>query len=73
MNASTTRWTKRNIIGRLAMVKADGVICTANIIDRTRRNISRRVRLQTGEHAGEVRAAKQYELLEFIDCGGSNG
>ena len=69
MQYSTVRPSKKNLIGRFAMVKADGVICLANIIDRVAgRNLAKRVRLQSGEHAGEVRQRPQFSILEFVDC-----
>ncbi len=53
---------RNKIIGRFAMVACDNMVCLANFI------AARRVRLQTGEHAGEVRATGQFEVLEFMDC-----
>ena len=51
------------------MVKSDGVICLATVIDAAEGNTKpKRVRLQSGEHAGEVRMPAQYELLEFVNC-----
>jgi hypothetical protein len=59
----------KSIIGRFAMVKTDNVICLANIIDKVAgTNLAKRVRLQSGEHAGEVRMPYQYDILEFVDC-----
>jgi hypothetical protein len=59
----------KSVIGRFAMVKADNVICLANIIDKVAgTNLAKRVRLQSGEHVGEVRMHGQYDILEFVDC-----
>jgi len=63
------RRDKRSIIGKFAMVKADNVICLANIIDKVAgTNLAKRVRLQSGEHAGEVRVRGQYDILEYMNC-----
>jgi hypothetical protein len=59
----------KSIIGRFAMVKTDNTMCLANIIDKVAgTNLAKRVRLQSGEHAGEVRMRGQYDILEYMDC-----
>ena len=59
--------SRLSIIGRDAAVKTDGTICLASVIDKIAgTNLAKRVRLQTGEHAGEVRTLGQYELVKVI-------
>lgn len=65
--------TNPNIIGRLCMVrdtKSANTIVEGMIIDRVAgTNRAKRVRLQTGEHFGEVRQPGEYELLEYVNPG----
>lgn len=62
---------RRSPIGRRAMVrdlKHDRQIVEATVIDAVaNERKAKRVRLQTGEYAGEVRMLADYELLEFLD------
>lgn len=61
-----------NVIGRYCMVRdgEHGPIVLANVIDKIAgTNKAKRIRLQTGDHAGEVRMRGEYEFLEFIECG----
>lgn len=63
-----------NIIGRYCMVKdlktSPPSIVEAIVIDKVAgTNNSKRVRLQTGEHFGEVRMAGEYEMMEFVSPG----
>ncbi len=62
-----------NIIGRLCVIrdrKEPNTIVEAMVIDRTTTgNHAKRVRLQTGEHFGEVRMPGEYELMEFCEPG----
>lgn len=49
------------------MVRADGVVCEATVIDAVAgTGRAKRIRLQTGEHFGEVRMPADYELIDFI-------
>jgi hypothetical protein len=65
--------TNPNIIGRLCIVrdqKYPNTIAEAMVIDRTTTgNHAKRVRLQTGEHFGEVRMPGEYKLMEFVAPG----
>jgi len=66
--------TNKNIIGRLCVVrdlKGTGkTVVEAMVIDRVAgEQKAKRVRLQTGEHFGEVRLPGEYELLEFCEPG----
>ena len=63
-----------NIIGRMCIVRDlkehARVLCSALIIDKiSGTQKSKRIRLQTGEHFGEVRMMGEYEVLEFIEPG----
>ena len=64
--------TNKNIIGRLCVVRdlKHGPLVEAMVIDRVAgQNNAKRVRLQTGEHFGEVRMPGEYELMEFVEQG----
>jgi len=65
--------TNRNIIGRMCVVrdcKERNTLVEAMVIDQVAGSAkSKRVRLQTGEHFGEVRMPGEYELLEFCEAG----
>lgn len=63
-----------NVIGRLCVVRdtkhKPPVIVEAMIIDRVAgEQRAKRVRLQTGEHFGEVRQPHEYEFLEYCQPG----
>lgn len=67
-----------NIIGRLCVVRdiknRPPCIVEALVIDKVSgTNKSKRVRLQTGEHFGEVRMTGEYEVMEFIEPGEAPG
>ncbi len=52
----------------------DKPVVSASVVDRVARtNRAKRVRLQTGEHAGETRMLREYELLEFVNRGDAPG
>lgn len=60
-----------NIIGRMCMVRdtktSHRYIAEAVVIDQVFQSPkAKRVRLQTGEHFGEVRMPGEYELLELV-------
>lgn len=63
----------RNVIGRYCMVRdhqsSDRVFYGAIVIDTLANEPDRakRIRLQTGEHAGEVRMRGEYDIIEFTD------
>jgi uncharacterized protein YaiL (DUF2058 family) len=65
--------TNPNIIGRLCVVrdiKGNKALVEAMVIDRVAEtDRAKRVRLQTGEHFGEVRMPGEYELIEFVEPG----
>ena len=60
--------------GKFCMVrdlksKPSPITC-ATVVDRfPNRDRAKRIRLQTGEHAGETRIPAEYELLEFVKQG----
>ncbi len=61
-----------SVIGKWALVrdtKIEPKTCIgAMVIDHIfGTNDPKRIRLQTGEHAGEVRGLGEYELMEFIE------
>ncbi len=62
-----------NIIGRLCVVrdqKYPNTIAEAMVIDQVASSPNaKRVRLQTGEHFGEVRMPGEYKMLEFVEPG----
>lgn len=50
------------------------VLVSALVIDKiANTNTSKRIRLQTGEHFGEVRMMGEYEVVEFYDQGEAPG
>lgn len=66
--------TNPNIIGRLCVIRDQKhvlpTIVEAMAIDHgPAMQTPKRMRLQTGEHFGEVRLPGEYELLEFIEPG----
>ncbi len=65
--------SNRNIIGRMCVVrdrKERNTIVEAMVIDQVAGSCkSKRVRLQTGEHFGEVRMPGEYDLMEFCEPG----
>jgi hypothetical protein len=69
--------SNKNVIGKLAIVrdtKTGNTIVEAMVIDKvaeTQR--AKRIRLQTGEHFGEVRLPGEYELMEFCTPGEAPG
>ena len=75
---STARRTVRNVVGKFCMVRdlksEPNPVVSATVVDRISGiNHAKRVRLQTGEHAGEVRMPAEYELLEFVKPGDAPG
>lgn len=48
-------------------LKRDGSLASGIVIDHFPGGRAKRIRLQSGEHAGEVRIPFQYDLLEFVD------
>jgi hypothetical protein len=57
---------KKNNIGRWCMVRAFGEYVGATVMDLIAgTNKPKRIRLQTGEHAGEVRTLGEYDFIEF--------
>jgi hypothetical protein len=65
------RSQKENCIGRLCVVRdtkhRPSAIIEARVIDQDQASRQlRRIRLLTGEHAGEVRAAGEFQLLEWM-------
>ena len=79
MNAfPKARRSVKNIIGKFCMVRdlksPDRPVVSASVVDRVARtNHAKRIRLQTGEHAGETRMLNEYELLEFVNRGDAPG
>ena len=66
--------TNKNIIGRLCVIRdikqSPHTIVEGLIIDQFQgKGVSKRIRLQTGEHFGEVRMVGEYEFLEFCEPG----
>ena len=58
----------RNVLGKHALIRFSGELVGAQVIDRVAgRNLSKRVRIETGEHAGEVVMRGQYQLMEFCE------
>ena len=55
-------------IGRCCIVRDlnDKSLAAAIVIDDSQ-GTAKRVRLQSGEHAGEVRMPSAYDLIEFVD------
>ena len=59
---------ERSVIGRMAMVRIGSMLCEAMVIDAVAgENRPKRVRLQTGENAGEVRMPGEYEIVELLE------
>lgn len=63
-----------NIIGRMCIVRdlreAARILVAALIIDKVAgTNHAKRIRLQSGEHFGEVRMPGEYDLIEFCEVG----
>lgn len=60
------------VIGRFCLVRDlttdhQNWFYGATVIDKVAKtNQAKRVRLQTGEHAGEVRMRGQYEIFEYL-------
>lgn len=73
MITTTTQPQQRSVIGRNAIVRdlklmGGRLLVGATIIDAIAGvNRAKRVRLQTGEHAGEVRIPGEYTIMEFTD------
>ena len=65
--------TNPNIIGRMCIVRdlteKAKVFVEAIVIDKQTERKAKRVRIQTGEHFGEVRMPSEYELMEFVTPG----
>lgn len=65
--------TNKNIIGRFCVVrdlKTGNTIVEALIIDQiTDHAKAKRVRLQSGEHFGEVRGLGEYQFIEYVAPG----
>jgi hypothetical protein len=65
--------TNRNIIGRLCIVRdlkqKPFTYVEAMVIDKGPGGMAKRIRLQTGEHFGEVRMPQDYEVIEFVEPG----
>lgn len=62
----------RSVIGRSVMVRdhrgSDRVFVGALVIDAVAgENRAKRIRLQTGSNAGEVRMPGEYDVMEFVD------
>jgi hypothetical protein len=54
----------------MVRVKSDKTLVGGTVIDKMPRRYggaAKRVRLQTGEHAGEVLMPGDYDIMEFID------
>lgn len=62
-----------NVIGKMCIVQdmreKVSVFVEGIIIDRNSKGNAKRVRLQTGEHFGEVRQPSEYRLMEFVTPG----
>lgn len=66
--------SNKNVIGRMAIVRdcknTANTIVEAMVIDSVAgENTAKRVRLQTGEHFGEVRLPGEYKFMEFCEHG----
>lgn len=66
--------SNKNIIGRLCIIRdiksTPSTIVEGLIIDQASSGgRAKRIRLQTGEHFGEVRMVGEYEFLEFCEQG----
>ena len=59
---------KKSNIGRWCLIKAFGVMVGGTIMDVVSGSgKAKRVRIQTGEHAGEVVQGNQYEFIEYAN------
>lgn len=71
-HSKNTMKTSQTVIGRGCLVRDLKVpqahlYCGATVIDQVfKTNNAKRIRLQTGEHAGEVRMRGEYEIMEFL-------
>jgi len=67
---SRTTTGTHSIIGQHAIirdVKGRGTIVEGCFIDEDEDHKPKRIRLETGEHAGEVRQGKEYQILELVE------